>query len=69
LVRSALAGADFNALLCEAERGETFIEDAYESALIETAGSALNDVLLKHYGEIGQAHDRICEVRDKLETI
>ena len=63
-VRSALSFDDTQVVLDEAERGEDVIKDAYESALKETAGSAVNDVLMTHMGQVKASHDRIRSMRD-----
>jgi len=44
-----LSGGNVHAILSEAERGEDAIKKAYEEVLIETAGSAVNDVLTRQY--------------------
>jgi uncharacterized protein (TIGR02284 family) len=63
-VRDALSSDDTYAVLAEAERGEDQIKSAYEKALKETAGSAMNDVLTQHYTQVKSAHDRIRDLRD-----
>lgn len=63
-IRSAINGGDAHVILCEAERGEDQIKHAYEDALKETAGSAMNDVLTHQYKSVKAGHDRIKELRD-----
>ncbi len=63
-IRDQLSSNDTHAMLCEAERGEDYIKAAYEAALIETAGSAVNDVLTRQYTEVKAAHDRVRDLRD-----
>lgn len=64
-VRELLSGDDTNAILSEAERGEDHIKDAYQTALRNTAGSAVNDVLTRHYAQVKAAHDRVKMLRDE----
>ncbi|GIX00448.1 MAG: histidine kinase [Pirellulaceae bacterium] len=62
--RTALNGGDATVVLIEAERAEDAIKEAYEDVLIETAGSALNDVLSRQYAVIKSGHDRVRDLRD-----
>ncbi|TWT39087.1 PA2169 family four-helix-bundle protein [Blastopirellula retiformator] len=59
---------DCYAILAEAEAGEDHIKHAYEDALKETAGSAMNDVLQKQYAQVKQGHDRIRDMRDAFKA-
>lgn len=63
-VRDSLASNEVHAVLAEAERGEDSIKNAYEEALRETAGSAVNDVLQSQYAQVKAAHDRVRDLRD-----
>lgn len=63
-LRAKIAGGDAKVILQEAERGEDYIKHAYEEALKNTAGSALNDVLLAQYAVVKKGHDRIRDLRD-----
>ena len=63
-IRDSLASNEVHAVLAEAERGEDSIKAAYEEALKETAGSAVNDVLTTHYTQVKAAHDRVRDLRD-----
>ncbi len=65
-LRSMLSGGDSHAVLCEAERGEDSIKQAYEDALKETAGSAVNDVLTRQYATVKAGHDRVRDLRDSF---
>lgn len=67
-IRSMLSGGDSHAVLSEAERGEDQIKKAYEDALLETAGSAMNDVLTRQYASIKKGHDRVRDLRDSFAT-
>ena len=63
-LKSMLTGGDLHAVLSEAERGEDQIKQAYEDALKETAGSAMNDVLTRQYTNVKAGHDRVRDLRD-----
>ncbi len=63
-LRGKLNGGDTHVVLCEAERGEDHIKAAYEDALKETAGSAMNDVLMRQYAGVKAGHDRVRDMRD-----
>lgn len=65
-MRSVISGGSAHAILCEAERGEDAIKHAYEDALIATAGSAMNDVLIRQYASVKAGHDRVREMRDQF---
>lgn len=67
-IREKLSSDNAFAMLCEAERGEDYIKDAYEAALLRTAGSAVNDVLLHQLSIIRQDHDWIRTLRDEYEA-
>lgn len=62
--RGALNSGDKKVVLIEAERGEDAIKERYEDVLKETAGSAVNDVLLRQYEKVKKGHDRIRDLRD-----
>ncbi|MCY2975760.1 MAG: PA2169 family four-helix-bundle protein [Planctomycetota bacterium] len=62
--RSTMTGGNAMSILSEAERGEDYIKKIYEEVLIETAGSAMNDVLTRQYATIKAGHDRIRELRN-----
>jgi len=62
-LRAALGGGA-GTMLSEAERGEDWIKSKYEEVLKDTAGSAVNDVLLRQYAAVKAAHDRIRDLRD-----
>jgi uncharacterized protein (TIGR02284 family) len=63
-VRSKLSSGDPAGVLAEAERGEDHIKAAYEDVIKETAGSALNTVLLEQYRIVKEGHDRVRNLRD-----
>ena len=68
-VKNALAGDDVLAILQECERGEDVIKDAYENALKETAGSAVNDVLTTQMRQVKAVHDHVRDLRDARKAM
>ena len=67
-IRAMLNGGDPHVILIEAERGEDHIKEAYEDVLKETAGSAMNDVLLSQYSIVKAGHDMIRNLRDRFKN-
>ncbi|EMI19350.1 hypothetical protein RMSM_03737 [Rhodopirellula maiorica SM1] len=67
-VRSKLNGGDPYVILIEAERGEDHIKNAYEEVLKDTAGSAMNDVLLSQYTVVKAGHDKVRDLRDAYKN-
>ena len=67
-IRESLSSNNLYAVLAEAERGEDQIKSAYEDALRDTAGSAMNDVLTRQYAQVKAAHDRIRDLRDEHKS-
>ena len=67
-LRGKLSGGDAYAVLAEAERGEDQIKAMYEEVLKETAGNAVNDVLLQQYGNVKKGHDTIRDLRDAVKA-
>lgn len=61
--RAAINSGDPKVVLIEAERAEDKIKDTYEQLLIETAGSAMNDVLMSQFRQVKKHHDLIQELR------
>lgn len=51
-------------VLAEAERADDFLKYAYEAVLKATAGSPINDLLLKHYKTVKTGGDQIRELRE-----
>jgi uncharacterized protein (TIGR02284 family) len=62
--RAKLNGGDPHVVLEEAEYGEDQIKEAYEDALKENPGSAMNELLLTQYAVVKKGHDRIRDLRD-----
>ncbi len=63
-LRSAINSGDPRVVLIEAERAESKIKDTYETLLIDTAGSAMNDVLMGQFRQVKKHHDLIRELRN-----
>ncbi len=63
-IRGKLNDGDAHVILIEAERGEDYIKAAYEEVLKETAGSAMNDVLMEQYRSVKAGHDKVRDLRD-----
>ncbi len=64
-IREAFSSNNDYTVLAEAERGEDVIKQAYESALKNHPGTAMNDVLQRHYQQVKLAHDRVRDLRDE----
>lgn len=62
--KAALSSNDAKTVLNEAERGEDHIKHMYEEVLMETAGSAIHDVLQHQYAKVKAAHDVVRDLRD-----
>lgn len=62
--RSAISGGDTSTVLVQAEKAEDVIKGKYEDLLQQTAGSAMNDVLMRHMREVKRHHDQIRDMRD-----
>lgn len=63
-IRGTIADGDEHAILAEAERGEDAIKTRYEQTLLNTAGSAVNDLLQRQYARVKTRHDQIRDMRD-----
>lgn len=66
-LRGKLSGGDAYAVLAEAERGEDVIKQMYEDVIKQTAGSAVNDVLLTQFGDVKRGHDKVRDLRDAVK--
>ena len=62
--RGLVQDGDAHAILVEAERCEDRIKHEYERVLIETAGSAVNDVLQEQHAAVKRRHDLVRDMRD-----
>ncbi|QDT63852.1 PA2169 family four-helix-bundle protein [Calycomorphotria hydatis] len=65
--RSCFSDNNLYAVLAEAERGEDVIKEAYEEALKDNPGSAMNDVLNKQYARVKADHDHVRDLRDTIK--
>lgn len=63
-LRESVSWNDRYAVLCEVERGEDSIKQAYQSALETCAGNVIADVLARQYTAVKAAHDRMRDLRD-----
>lgn len=68
-LRAAVNGGDATVVLIEAERGEDAIKEKYEDLLKETAGSAMNDVLMSQYSVVKSQHDKVRDLRDAYKKM
>ncbi|WP_437185506.1 PA2169 family four-helix-bundle protein [Planctomicrobium sp. SH668] len=64
-IRELFSTKKLYSILAECERGEDHIKQAYEETLLQTAGSAMNDVLTHQYAQVKTAHDRMRDLRDE----
>lgn len=65
---AAFASDDALAVLKDAEAGEDEIKEKYEDVIKETAGSPVNDVLLRQYAVVKKGHDRVRDLRDQYKA-
>jgi len=65
--RAQFSSDNSYAVLAEAERGEDQIKAAYEDALKNNPGTAMNDVILNQYEQVKNDHDVIRDLRDALK--
>lgn len=65
-VRNALNGGSTEVILTEAARGESSLVEAYEDALVDTAGSPLNATLQQQLLEVKSTRDAIETMKKTL---
>ena len=65
-LRSAVSGNDSHAILAAAERGEDYINAAYENVLDRTYGFPLYATISQHSATVKASHDRIRVLRDSF---
>ena len=63
-LKSAVTSGDDHAILAECERGEDSAIKEYQEALEIDAPAPLRELILREYGEVKNAHDRIKQLRD-----
>ncbi len=66
-LKAMITNQDTNALLVEVERGERLIKEAYEAVLKQTCGSALNDVLQRHYAQVRAGEDTLLDLQFRFQ--
>lgn len=64
-LRSAASGGDAYVVSAEATKAEERLRDRYQQALVATAGSAVNEILLRHFAAVKSACDRLVAMRDQ----
>lgn len=64
--RAALSGDNDLAIMAEAERGEETIKKIYQTVIVDTAGSPVNDVLHQHVTQVMKRLDQIRDLRDAM---
>ena len=62
-IKTALGGGE-QAVLDEAERGEDYIKDKYQSAIKDLASCRCVQTLEKHISAVKTAHDKVRDLRD-----
>jgi uncharacterized protein (TIGR02284 family) len=67
-LKSTVTGGDEHAILAECERGEDSAVEEFQKAVQDELPPALQEVVLRQYGEIKAAHDRIRDLRDAVKT-
>ncbi len=67
-IREALTSNNNYTVLAEAEKCEDVIKHAYEGALKDIPGSAMNAILTQQYSQVKQAHDHIRDLRDTYKN-
>jgi uncharacterized protein (TIGR02284 family) len=65
-IRAALGGGT-KVMLIEAEKGEDQIKEKYEEVMKDNPGTAVSDVLHRHYEAVKAAHDHVRDLRDKYK--
>jgi uncharacterized protein (TIGR02284 family) len=67
-LRSAINSGNPTVVLSEAEAAEDVIKAKYENLMVKTAGSAMNDVLMRQFREVKYHHDLIRNLRDAAKA-
>jgi len=66
-LKSTVTGGNEHAILAECERGEDSAVEEFQKAVQDELPPALREVILRQYGEIKAAHDRIRDLRDAVK--
>jgi len=67
-VRSSVVGGDAANVLSEAERGEDYIKERYETVVKEVAGTPVSELLMNQYRGVKAAHDHVRDLRDAFKA-
>ena len=67
-IRSGLTAKDVSAVLNDVERSQQHLITLYQEIVLETAGSAMNDVLHRQLAEIGTTLDSIHELQEQYNA-
>ena len=67
-LKSTVTGGNEHAILAECERGEDSAVEEFQKAVQDELPPALQEVILRQYGEIKAAHDRIRDLRNATKT-
>ena len=65
-IKSAVTGKDDGAIVSECELGEDSARDAYRNALSEDLPAEARSLVLQHYNQVKEAHDRVRSLEVKL---
>src|SRR5213595_133647 len=66
-LKSTVTGGNEHAILAECERGEDSAVEEFQKAVQDELPPALQEVILRQYGEIKAAHDRIRDLRNAVK--
>ena len=68
-LKAAITGRDEKAIINEVERGEDYIKDKFEAALVgDDLGSEAKQVVERAYQSIRAGHDQISQLKHGMET-
>lgn len=67
-LKSAITRGDDAAILAECERGEDSAVSEFKKAMDEDGTSPVRDIIVRQYGEVKSAHDRIRTLRDAAKA-
>ena len=66
--RTGVTGGDTANVLSEAERGEDYIKESYETVVKDVAGSPVSELLMNQYRGVKAAHDHVRDLRDSYKA-
>ena len=68
-LKAAITGRDEKSIINEVERGEDYIKDKFEAALVgDDLGSEAKQVVERAYQSIRAGHDQISQLKHGMET-